>query len=447
MKVIMDDTAASILIFLLLVFSAFFTSVETVFLSLSHLRLRKLESEGDVKAALILKILADKQRVLITCLIGNTLTSVAATTLLFALINSALNSVANPVWYTWAGSKLIACVVYATLLMTLLMLVIGEIIPKTVAIYGGYAYARIVSRFFSVIMSLSYPVTGLSVWIIKKLAPKYSDWNSHLGANSTDEEIDNYFDLGEEVGIIEKDEKEMISSVFEFGDTIAREVMVPRPDIIAMPITTTFDELLQFVAEDGHSRFPVYDGSIDKIVGILYVKDVLIKLKELKESYNLFKLLRPSFFVPETKKLDDLLNEFQKRKQHLAIVVDEYGGVSGLVTIEDLLEEIVGEIVDEYDLEEQEQIIKIDNHTYNVDARYSMEDLEEEISCNFDYDDAETLGGFVLEKLGRIPGRGEVFEVPQGTFHITETRGNRILRVKISLTRENCPTDSEDETE
>lgn len=429
----MDDTVAGILSLLCLVLSAFFASVETAFLSLSHLRLKKLESEGDTRAALILRILSDKQRVLITCLIGSTITVVAAITLLFGLIHNIMNGDIEPIWYAWAGSKQVAGALYSIVSMTFLVLVIGEIVPRTVAIYGGYTYARFVSRFFYIIMYLSYPVTGLMVWLIKKLVPKYSDWNAHLGATSSTDEIDRYFDLGEEVGIIEKEEKEMISSVFEFRDTIAREVMVPKPDIIALPINTGFDELLEFIAEDGHSRFPVYDGSLDKIVGILYVKDVLIKLKELRNHFDLFKLLRQTFFIPETKKLDDLLGEFQKRKQHLSIVVDEYGCVSGLVTIEDLLEEIVGEIVDEYDLEEQEQIIKLDDHNFSVDAKYSMEDLEEDLACKFEYEDAETVGGYILEKLGRIPSRGEKLEVPQGIFHITEIRGNRIMRVKLTL--------------
>jgi CBS domain containing-hemolysin-like protein len=226
----------------------------------------------------------------------------------------------------------------------------------------------------------------------------------------------------------------MISSVFEFGDTLVREVMVPRPDIVSMPINIELEDLLSFIREDGHSRFPVYDGNIDKVVGILYVKDILIKLDEIRVSYDLFKLLRPPFFVPETKKLNDLLSEFQKRKQHLALVVDEYGGISGLVTIEDLLEEIVGEIVDEYDLEEQAPLNRLDENVYSIDARYSISDLEAELNCELEYEDSETVGGFILEKLGRIPQRGESFEEPQGVFQVTDIKGNRILRVKFTMT-------------
>lgn len=429
----MDDSITSILFFSCLILSAFFSSAETAFFSLSPLRLRKLESEGDSKAAEILKILSDKQRTLITMLMGKTLVNVSATAMVAGFLESYLQTTQVAILL---GSGVYVRFGIAVFAMTTVLLIFGEIIPKTVAIFGGYAYSRAIVKPLRFFMIILYPLSALIIWFIKRIMPRYSDWNSHLGSTTSDEEIDSYFNLGEEVGIIEHGEKEMINSVFEFGDTLVREVMVPRPDIIAMPISIGFTELLKFIREDGHSRFPVYDGSVDKILGILYVKDVLIKLDEITESYDLFKLLRPPFFVPETKKLDDLLGEFQKRKQHLAMVVDEYGGVSGLVTIEDLLEEIVGEIVDEYDHDEQEPLTRIDDLVYSIDARFSISDLEAELNCELDYEDSETVGGFALEKLGRIPQRGETFEQPQGTFQITEIKGNRILRVRFAMNKE-----------
>ncbi|NCB38794.1 MAG: HlyC/CorC family transporter [Erysipelotrichia bacterium] len=425
----MDDPVAGILFFGCIFLAAFFSSAETAFFSLSLLRLKKIESEGDLKASEILKVLSDKQRLLLSLLMGKNLAKVMATAIAVGFLFVSL-----PAWdVIIAKSTVVSCVVVVSLLMTIVLLLFGEIIPKTVALFGAYAYCRLVIKPLRFFLLLLYPFSAIIIWFFQKTLPRYADWNSLLGSSSSVEEIDNYFTLGEEAGIIEHDEKEMISSVFEFGDTLVREVMVPRPDIIAMPISTSLDELLKFVREDGHSRFPVYDNSIDKVLGILYVKDILIKLDEIRESYDLFKLLRPPFFVPETKKLDDLLGEFQKRKQHLALVVDEYGGISGLVTIEDLLEEIVGEIVDEYDLDEQAPLTRIDDYVYSVDARFSISDLEAELNCELDYDDSETVGGFVLEKLGRIPQRGETLEEPQGSFQITEIKGNRILRVKFSM--------------
>lgn len=426
----MDDTITGILFVVCLMLSAFFSSAETAFFALSPLRLKKLEDEGDVRAAEILKVLADKQKMLITLLMGNTLVNVASTAIATSFF---IDYLPKSRLTELIGVGPTVSVAVSSVIMTVVLLVFGEITPKTVAIFGAYGYSRAVVKPLRLFMFVLSPFSSMTIWFISRFFPRYADWNSHLGSSTSMEEIDSYFTLGEEVGIIERDEKEMISSVFEFGDTLVREVMVPRPDIIAMPISIGLEDLLKFIREDGHSRFPVYDGNIDKVVGILYVKDILIKLTEIQVNYDLFKLLRPPFFVPETKKLNDLLSEFQKRKQHLAMVVDEYGGISGLVTIEDLLEEIVGEIVDEYDLEEQAPMNRIDEHVYSIDARYSISDLEAELNCELEYEDSETVGGFVLEKMGRIPQRGESFVEPQGVFQVTEIKGNRILRVKFTM--------------
>ena len=439
----MDDGIASILFIVFILFSALFSSLDTALSSISPLRLKKLEEEGDYKASVILKLISDRQRVIITLLIGNTLCNVASTAIAVGLIKS--HFFVEQKYWEWAGSDILASVIVAAVLMTFIVVLFGEIIPKTVAIYGGYTFVSWTYRLLRFVMIISYPVVGLVVWLIKKLAPKYSDWNDHIGGSSSIEEIDNYFDLGEEVGIIEEDEKDMISSVFEFGDTIVREVMVPRPDVIGIPINSSFKNMLNCIRTDGHSRFPVYDGSIDKVVGILYVKDILIKLEEIEKSYDLFNLLRAPFFVPETKKLDDLLSEFKKRKQHIAVVVDEYGGVSGLVTIEDLLEEIVGEIDDEYDVDELDDFVKLDENSYSIDTRFLISDLENELGCKFECEDSDSVGGFVFEKLGHIPQKGESFEVPQGKFQILEIKGNRILRVKFTMNKEFLENEPKDE--
>lgn len=425
----MEDSVSGLLFVGLLGLSAFFSATETAFFALSPLRLKKIESEGDERAAEILKVLSDKQRMLMTLLLGNTMVNVIATAMATRFI---VNYLPQSPLAEWLGTSITMGVAVASVLMTIILLIFGEITPKTIAIYGAYGYSRFAVKPLRLAMFVFYPLTALVTWFMSRVFPRYSDWNSHLGSSTSMDEIDSYFTLGEEVGIIERDEKEMINSVFEFGDTLVREVMIPRPDIISMPINISLDELLQFIREDGHSRFPVYDTSLDRVVGILYVKDILMKLDEIKQSYDLFKLLRAPFFVPETKKLDDLLSEFQKRKQHMAMVVDEYGGVSGLVTIEDLLEEIVGEIVDEYDLEEQEPLLRVDDNVFSVDARYSIKDFEEELGYELDYEDSETVGGFVLEKLGRIPQKGEIFAEPQGSFQVTEIKGNRILRVRFT---------------
>lgn len=426
----MSSFGEFVLFIALLCGSAFFSGTETAFFALSPLRLKKLEDDGEKWAAEILAILADKQRLLISLLLTNTLVNVVATTMAAKFIIGWVESSEFINAYFGAKSTVIG-VTIASGIMTILILIFGEIIPKTIAIHHSLRFAKRAYwplRFFLMVM---FPFVSIVIVFLKTFFPNSSEWNRKLGSATSIEEIDSYFSLGEEVGIIERDEKEMISSVFEFGDTMVREVMVPRPDIMALPVNVNLEGMLKFFREDGHSRFPIYEGNLDKIVGVMYVKDVLLRYEELKGQFDIFKLLRPAYFVPETKKLDDMLREFQKRKIHLAIVVDEFGGVSGLVTIEDLLEEIVGEIIDEYDQDEQETIILIEPNIFSVDAKVNIKDLEMEMGLTLSYEDSETVGGFVLEKLGRIPKRDERVEEPQATFIVSEVKGNRILRVRI----------------
>ncbi|MBF0545844.1 MAG: HlyC/CorC family transporter [Candidatus Riflebacteria bacterium] len=426
----MNENLEFCIFLLFLCLSAFFSGTETAFFSLSPLRLRKLEDEGNKTAGDILKILGDKQHLLVVLLLGNTLVNVGATTLATRFILKFVESsefLAN----SFVGNSPSVGIAISSVVMTVVLLFCGEIIPKTLAIFNSMKFASIAVNPLRFLLFVVGPFSTFLIWVIKKTIPSYSDWNRNLGSATSLDEIDSYFSLGEEVGIIEHEEKEMISSVFEFGDTVVREVMIPRPDIVAISASTSLENLLKTVREDGHSRFPVYENNLDKIAGILYVKDLFVKYDEMREKFEFPKLLRPAYFVPESKKLDDLLKEFQKGKLHMALVVDEYGGISGLVTIEDLLEEIVGEIVDEYDSEEQASINQIEPGVYMVDAKISIKDLEEAMDITLDYEDSETIGGFVFEKLGRIPKRDERVIDTHAVFIVSEMKGNRILKVKI----------------
>ena len=248
-------------------------------------------------------------------------------------------------------------------------------------------------------------------------------------------------DLIEEAGpegdeAISEHEQLILNNVLDLKDKKCCFAMVPRSDIIAFHKDGTIGDLANLMLAKGHSRIPIYGDSLDDIVGIVHIIDLAKSL--LKGNINTPVkdiLCRDVHFISPDIEILDLLKDMQSNKIHMSIVIDEYGGVDGLVTIEDLLEEIVGEIVDEYDHEEEEAITQVDEYTYNVDARQSMPDLEGKINCKFDDEDAETVGGFVMEKLGRIPVQGESFEIPQGTFKITETKGNRILKVQIILNR------------
>ncbi|WP_376793204.1 hemolysin family protein [Thermoflexus sp.] len=244
-------------------------------------------------------------------------------------------------------------------------------------------------------------------------------------------ELRTLVDAGEEGGVIEATEKEMIVSIFELHDTVAGEIMVPRPDMVAIPVTASLSEALNVILQAGYSRIPVYEGTIDHIVGVLYAKDLLRLMRDGIQEASLAELLRPPYFVPEGKRIVDLLREMQQRKVHMAIVVDEYGGVAGLVTIEDILEEIVGEIQDEFDRSEEPLVLPIDERTYLFDGRVDLEEVRELLGATLSAEGADTLAGYIYERLGRIPVAGETFTDGGLEFRVEEVLGRRIRKIRV----------------
>ncbi|MGA1791812.1 MAG: hemolysin family protein [bacterium] len=247
----------------------------------------------------------------------------------------------------------------------------------------------------------------------------------------TEEDFHRLIDEGEEEGIIEEEEHELIHSVFTFMDTIVREVMVPRVEIAACPIKAPLSDVLNIIITKGHSRVPVYDQKMDNIIGIVYAKDLLKFFDSEKNNVKIREIMRPPFFVPETKKIIDLLKEFQLQKVHMAIVVDEYGGTAGLVTIEDLLEELVGEIQDEYD-NERERLVKLDDHTISVDSHINIEEIEEFFECEIPKEDFETVGGLLFHLFERIPKEKDEVVFQGLRFTVTKADERRLWRVEIS---------------
>ncbi len=244
-------------------------------------------------------------------------------------------------------------------------------------------------------------------------------------------ELRTLVDAGEEGGAIEATEKEMIVSIFELHDTVVGEIMVPRPDMVAIPVTASLSEALNVILQAGYSRIPVYEGTIDHIVGVLYAKDLLRLMRDGVQDVPLTQLLRPPYFVPEGKRIMDLLREMQQRKVHMAIVVDEYGGVAGLVTIEDILEEIVGEIQDEFDRAEEPLVLPLDAHTYLFDGRVDLDEVQEVLGVGLSAEGADTLAGYVYERLGRIPAVGETFTDQGLEFRVEEVLGRRIRKIRV----------------
>jgi len=248
----------------------------------------------------------------------------------------------------------------------------------------------------------------------------------------TEGEIRSLIELGHERGELEQEERRLIHSIVEFGDTIAREVMIPRMDVVTADKNAPLDELLKIIVTHGHSRIPVTDGSVDNIIGLIHGKD-LLKVVQAPDEYDLMKILRPITFVPEEKKIDDLLREFQSAKVHMAVVVDEYGGTAGLVTLEDIIEEIFGEIQDEYD-REQPLLKRLDERSVVANALIGTSDLNQELGEELiqESDAYDTLGGFAFSQLGIVPHKGEEFEFQGYRFIVEEVHGKRITRVKIT---------------
>jgi CBS domain containing-hemolysin-like protein len=252
----------------------------------------------------------------------------------------------------------------------------------------------------------------------------------------TDDELKTWVQQGQTNGALENSERQMIYSIFQFGDTLAREIMVPRIDMLALEVTTTLDEALDALVKSGHSRVPIFEETVDNIIGLLYAKDLLSQISEKKKTTSLRQLLRPAYFVPEAKKLDELLTEMQTKRVHMAIVVDEYGGVAGLVTLENVLEEIIGEIQDEYDQQEELPFIKVGEHEYIFQGNVDLDDFNEVMGTEITKETADTLGGLMYGEIGRVPSGGERVTVEDIELTVEQVLGRRIRKVRARALQE-----------
>jgi len=350
----------------LLFLSAFFSGSETAFMAVNRVQIRDKSNKGDEKANLVDQLLEDETRLLTTILIGNN------------LVNIATSSIATSIAIELFGSKGVGI---ATGVVTLFILIFGEITPKSLGNSNSLKYAKIVAPFLYWTEKIFYPFVLFFSWIIKKVIGKE---NLISSAFITEEEIRRFVNVSEEEGVIKEIEKDMIQSVFDFDDTQVREIMVPRIDMVCIDNEADVKEVVELAVEYGHSRIPVYENIVDDIIGLIYVKDLLklILSDEDEKDINLEEFIKPIYFIPESKPINTLLTEMQKRREHMAIVLDEYGGTSGLITIEDLLEEIVGDIQDEFDLETK-MIEKINENEMLVDARIDIDKVNEKLENSY----------------------------------------------------------------
>ena len=407
---------------LLLIASALISSSETSFFSLKPADIEDLESRTDPKSRMVLKLRENPKTLLATILIGNNFVNVTITLLATYIVSEMFDMVNHPV----------AAFVMEVVVITSLVLIIGEITPKILAAKRPVRFARFMARPLQVLMVVFSPLSKL-------LVNSTSFMDKHLEKKKAEISMD---DLSTAVDIATEastplEEKNMLKGIATFTEKEVSSVMKPRIDIVAVEQGVPFREMLEAVIQSGFSRIPVYEESLDKVSGILYVKDLLPYLNE--QTFEWRMLLRPAFFVPENRKINDLFQDFREKKIHIAIVVDEYGGTSGLITMEDVIEEIVGEINDEFDNVKQEQhYTKIDDSTYLFKAQTSIVDFCKVFNLDEDYfeeqqGEADTLAGLVLEIEGRIPEVGFSFDVEKFNFEITEADHRKIIQIKVKV--------------
>ena len=419
-----------IILIILILINAFFASAEIAFISLNDAKIDIQAKEGNKKAKKIQNMLKNPSKFLATIQIGVTLAGFLSS----AFASDTFADKLAPVLNTWIPSLSISTwksisIIIITIILSYFTLVFGELVPKRIAMkyYEKVSFASIgIIKTISVITAPFVKFLTFSTNIVSKLFGVTGEEED----NVTEEEIRMMVDVGEEKGTIKEEEKEMINNVFEFNDKFVSEIMVPRNKIFALDIDMTIAEVIEKLSEDmRYSRIPVYDENMDNIKGIIYIKDLLISNKN--KNSKIKSLVKEAYFVSETKRVNELFQELRKDKKQIAIVLDEYGGTAGMVTMEDILEEIVGEIYDEYD-KETDKFKKIDNNTFLFDASIALYDVEKFLDIDIDEENVDTLGGYLIKKLDRIPKDGEkpIVETEKVTYKIEKVKDRKILKVK-----------------
>lgn len=408
---------------ILLILSGFFSASETAYFSISSTDIERMRNKEDYGSKQVVHLLAQPKKLLITILVGNTIVNIGAASLAAIVTLDICETF---------GVDIKIGILIDIIVVTFVILICAEIIPKVAAVKNANKVARnfafpltIFYYLFSPIVSIFHALTQWLTSILKV---------SKNRLLLSEEELRSIVDMGEEKGTLQQDEKEMIHSIFEFSETFVKEIMIPRIDMVCISTDSKLDSLLSLVTKHLHSRIPLYKDKVDNIIGIIYAKDLLPFVNRKRNGdVNLEKLARPAYFVPEQKKIDELLHEFQSQRIHMAIVVDEYGGTSGIVTLEDIIEEIVGEIQDEHD-SEQPPYQKLNDNEYLVDGSMDLEEMNEELQLNLPTEEGvETLGGFLFGLFGSVPREKQSVSYKNYKFVIEKIIRRRITKVKIVI--------------
>lgn len=421
-----SDVIQLIILVVLLGLSAFFSSAETSLTTANKIRIRSLAEDGNKRAKTLLKITDNSGKMLSAILIGNNIVNLSAASLTTSLA------------YSFGGSM----VAIASGILTVLILLFGEITPKTMATIHAekmaLVYAPVISLFMKIMTPFIFLINGLSMGVLLLLRVDPNAKNDIM----TETELRTIVDVSHEDGVIESDEREMIYNVFDLGDAKAKDVMVPRVHVTFADVESTYVELLEIFREDKFTRLPVFEETTDNVIGTINMKDLL--LYDNTKEFHIRDILREAYFTYEYKNISELLVEMRQASFNIAIVLDEYGETAGLITLEDILEEIVGEIHDEYDENEEDFIQEIGEREFIVEGSTNLDDLNDRLDLSFESEDYDSVGGFIIERLDRLPEAGDTITTEDGIRMVVETLDkNRIENVHIYLP-EAAPEDDTD---
>lgn len=408
-----------IVLIILLILSGFFSSAETALTTVNKISLMALANDGSKSAKHTLKVIENSSKLLSTILIGNNVVNISASALTTTLCTKLFGS---------------ALVGISTGILTLVILVFGEITPKTLAKKYSTQLAQVFSYPIGLLMVILTPfvwllniITG-AIFFILRINPNDD------GNTITESELRTIVDVSHEEGVIEKEERQMIANVVDFGDTLSKDIMIPRTDVVCGDVYMTFEEIVNLFGEEKFSRMPIYEKAKDNIIGILYIKDLFFYSQTFDmEYFDLRSILRKPLFVYEYEKTSEIFSEMKTSSISMAVVLDEYGKMAGIITMEDLIEEIVGDIRDEYDEDEATDLIKIDENKYDIDASIKLGDLSDKLGVRIGEDDYDSLAGFVIEVLDRLPEEGDTASYENFEFLVTSINKNRIERITLTI--------------
>lgn len=413
---------------ILLLLSAFFSSAETAMTTINRMRLRMLVEEGNKNAVVLDKVLKDSRKMLNTVLIGNNIVNISASSIATILTQRLFND-----WFISIGVGIV----------TVIIIIFGEIIPKTVATMHSeglaLAYAKPIYFLMFLLTPIIFILNLFSTFLLKLFRIKVNLNSKTI----TEDELRTIMDVSQEEGLIESEELDIINNVFDFGDTFAKDIMIPKIDITMIPIDATYEELLSVIKADKYTRIPVYKEDTDNIVGIINIKDMIINQVD-SSNFDINELMREPHYTHEKEELNDLLLEMRNTESGMCIVLDEYGQAEGLITLEDIVEEIIGDIHDEFDQAEELTVRQIGELEYIVEGSINLDDFNDELDTNIDSEDYESLGGLIIEHLDRLPNKGDSVQIDNCKLTVIKMDDKRIDLVKVKIT---LPEDSDADSE